>query len=163
MRILQTGKRLGAFGTAVAVIETQNHFFDYILYPATIVWLGAVKGGILMTVAALAMNYLIVVWYNKTRQDWFGLEWLRFREKSEAQTITGGILRLLLMLGKWPSYVLISIYDPAYGFIFLRGRESRGWSISRTDWVWFVISNLIGNLAWILVLTGVIEGVRFVA
>ena len=130
------------------------------LYPAVIVWLGAVSGGIAMTILALLVNYLVVIWYNSTKHDWFGLEWLHLQEIIKAQTFVGKFLRLFVRLGHWPAYFAISVYDPAYGFIFLRGRRSAGFSLTAVDWSWFIVSNLIGNFIWILVILGVIETIK---
>ncbi|MFZ2484386.1 MAG: hypothetical protein WAX80_02670 [Minisyncoccia bacterium] len=160
MKLLDFGKKLGALGAVVTVIEGSNQLFDYVLYPTVILWLGTIKGGIAMTVLALVMNYIIVVWYNRTQHDWFGLEWLRLQETIEAQTFFGKILRKLLYIGRWPAYIGISIYDPAYGFIFLRGRKSEGINLNRADWFWFIVSNLIGNLVWILIISGAIETIK---
>jgi len=160
MGILQVGKRLGAFGTVVAVLEGHGHFFDYVLYPAAIVWLGPIKGGLVMTALSFSISYLIIIWYNQTDQDWFGVEWLRLQENTEAKSLSGRVFRFFLALGKWPAYVAITVYDPAYGFIYLRGRHSNGFNLTRTDWKWFVVGEIIGNLAWILLVSGAVELVK---
>ncbi len=160
MSLLEIGKRVSVAGAIVAFVEGQNHLADYVLYPAVILWLGAIKGGTLMTVLGFFANFLIVYWYNKTTQDWFGLEWLKIQQKFASQSKLGQILKLLLSFGKWPAYVGISIYEPAYGFIFLRGRENKSTRFSKEDWWWFVVSNVISNLVWILLVTGVIETIR---
>lgn len=160
MNILQMGKRLGASGTVVAILEGHGQYFDLVLYPAAIAWLGPVKGGLIMTALSFMTSYLIIVWYNQTDRDWFGVEWLRLQENTEGKTFSGRALRFFLRMGKWPAYVAITIYDPAYGFIYLRGRKSNGLNLTRTDWKWFVVSELIGNLAWILLVTGVIEIIK---
>jgi len=160
MALLKSVKRIGTFGAIVTIIEGSNQIFDYILYPAVILWLGTVNGGVVMTILALIANYIIVVWYNRTKHDWFGLEWLHLQETIEAHTLWGKLLRLFLRLGHWPAYVGISIYDPAYGFIFLRGRKSTGFNLTTIDWWWFLVSNLIGNLVWILIVSGAIEVIK---
>ena len=160
MPIIDSVKKVGAFGAAVTIIEGTNQIFDYILYPAGILWLGPVYGGIVMTTLAMVANYVVIIWYNRTKQDWFGLEWLRLQETIESQSFLGKLLRWFIHLGRWPAFLGISIYDPAYGFIFLRGRKSTGLNLTTVDWWWFVISNLIGNLVWILIITGAIEGIK---
>lgn len=162
MNILQVGKRLGVFGAVVTLIEAQGHLFDYIAYPAAILWLGVIKGGMLMTVISFLLSYVIIIWYNKTKQDWFGIEWLRLRSIVESKTLSGRMLSFILRLGKWPAYIAITVYDPAYGFIFLRGRQSVGFTLTKADWAWFVVTELIGNLVWILFVSGAIELIRLV-
>jgi hypothetical protein len=162
VRILRASRGFGVFGVIVVLVEGQNHVFDYVLYPAAILWLGPLLGGVIMTALALVLNYIIVVFYNRTRRDWFGLEWLKLQEMRESVSLGGVIFRWMLRLGKIPMFIAVSIYDPAYGFILLRGRNSTGLTLTRVDWSWFLVSNLIGNLAWILVVTGAIEFVRFI-
>lgn len=157
---LKKERGLGFFAAAVSVIEGSNQFFDYVMYPAVIAWLGAVRGGIFMTIVALVINYLVVIWYNKTKHDWFGLEWLELQETMESPTLFGKIVRVLSRFGKWPTFVALSIYNPPYGFIFLRGRNSKGYNLSSEDWFWYFVSNIIGNVVWILGIVGVFASIR---
>ena len=160
MTVTNISKRLGIAGAIVGLIEGQNQFFDYIVYPAVILWLGSIKGGLVMIGVALIINFLVVYWYRNTTQDWFGLEWLKVQETIGATTRFGRFLQRLLRFGKWPAYIAISIYDPAYGFIFLRGREGQGPKFKKADWFWFIITTVIANLVWILLVSGVIGAIR---
>jgi hypothetical protein len=157
--ILQMGKRLGAFGTAVAIVEGSNHLFDYVVAPALIWWLGPMNGGIAFFISALVLNYVVVVWYKKTNTDWFGMEWLRLQEDASKGGLAGKFVKSFLRKTRPLAYIGLCIYDPIYGFIYLRGRVS-GSSFSRKDWFWFMTSNLIGILFWISLVSVGIEAMK---
>ena len=155
MSITNSVKRLGVFGTVIAMIEGMNHFFDYILSPVLILLLGKLKGGAIFFVLAFLTNYLVIVWYKRTTTDWFGLEWLRLQEATGSKGLGGRIIKRVLRLARPLAYIGLCIYDPIYGFIYMRGRQS-GSRFNSLDWAWFVLSNLIGILIWIgLVSSGV--------
>lgn len=155
---LSVWKRLGAFGTVVAALEVLNNWFDYVLSPVLIALFGPMRGGAAFFVTAFLANYLIVLWYKRTESDWFGLEWLRLQESTHSATRTGKALRYVLRRARPLAYIAVCIYDPAYGFIYARGRRD-GSQFSKTDWFWFVTSNFIGILVWIGLVSA---GVKFV-
>ena len=98
-------KKAGIIAASFTVVEVLNHAFDFIMYPLVIGFLGPWKGGAIMTILALVMNYGLVVFYNKTNRDWFGFEWLRLQKQEEAKSGSGRILRHILHFGHWPAYV----------------------------------------------------------
>jgi len=155
----QLGKKLAAIGIGFLTIEASNQAFDYLLYPAVLYWLGSVKGGIVMTSLALIMNYSLVLVYNKTKADWFGFEWWALQESQNTDTLLGRVMRL----GRMPAFVFLSWVDPFKAFVFMRGRQQAGLMFSRTDWKWFIAANLIGNLIWILMVSGALEVLKRVA
>lgn len=149
-------KKLGVIGTGLLVLEGVNQSFDYLVYPLVIWLLGPVKGGTVMTIAALVLNYGLVLIYNKTKEDWLGFEWLAMQEEKKLDSWVGKVIRS----GRWPAFLLLSWEDPFKGFVFMRGRKQVGWWFSPTDWKWFIVANLIGNLIWILMVSGAIGAVR---
>jgi hypothetical protein len=150
-------KKLGTITVGFLTIEVLNHAFDWVAYPLAIGFLGAVKGGILMTVVATLMNYGLVIIYNKTKQDWFGFEWLRLKREEHANTLEGKVLRTALRIGHWPAFAFLSWEDPFKAFVFIRGRKEPGQKFDRTDWLVFLGSNLLGNLIWILMVSGALK------
>ena len=150
------GKKLGAIGIGLAGVESLNHFFDFVMYPLIIGLLGSIKGGIIMMVLALGLNYGLVLVYNKTKQDWFGFEWLRLQETKK----TGLPVWQILRMGRWPAFGLLSWWDPFLAFVFIRGRLPAGSKFTAADWKWFFWANFLGNLIWILLVSGAIETIR---
>lgn len=144
-----SAKKLGAIGIGFLGTAVVNRLFNYLLYPAVIVLLGPLHGGAVMTVAALVLNYLLVVAYDQTNQDWFGFEWLRLQRERGNR-----FLRVALKGGYWPVFIVLSCEDPFKAFVFVRGRRPTGGKFTHKDWVAFGESNLIGNLFWVLVVSG---------
>ncbi len=142
-------KKLGAIGVGFLGTAIVNRLFNYLLYPAVIVLLGPLHGGAVMTVVALALNYSLVMVYEQTGQDWFGFEWLRLQKERG-----GRFLRLALKSGHWPVFIFLSCEDPFKAFVFVRGRRPAGERFTQEDWVVFWGSNLIGNVVWILIVSG---------
>mgnify|MGYP003393258222 CR=1 FL=1 len=150
---LPVWKRLGVIGTGLITLEVFNQTFDYVLYPLAIGFLGLVKGGVVMTVASLILNYSLVLVYNKTKQDWLGFEWLALQEDKKANSLLGRVIRG----GRWPAFILLSLEDPFKAFVFMRGRKQDGWRFSATYWRWFFFVNLVWYLVWAVMVSGVIE------
>ena len=119
MTFQQLGKKLGAIGIGFVTVMVVNNLFDYLLYPLVIGLLGPIKGGASMMVLALGLNYALVLVYNRTKQDWFGFEWLRLQQDVKAETFTGRVLRITLRGGRWPAFVFLSWEDPFKAFIFV--------------------------------------------
>ncbi|MGB3921968.1 MAG: hypothetical protein WBL19_01630 [Minisyncoccia bacterium] len=153
-------KKVGIIAVSFTVVEALNFAFDFITYPLAIGYLGATKGGAIMTVLALGLNYGLVVFYNKTNRDWFGFEWLRLQKQEEAKSGPGRILRHILHFGHWPAYVFLSWQDPFKAFVFVRGRKAVGEKFNKADWAWFFGTNLLGNLIWIVIVSGAIELIK---
>lgn len=140
MRLLM--QKLAASGSWVLSVEILNWIFDYPLYAYVIFALGPVKGGVLMTVMALILNFGLVRAYAKSKYDWYGFEWLRLQEDKSGKGFIGKLLRM----GKVPAFVFLSWRDPFKAYIFARGKNGLA---SKTDWVWFLGANILGNLIWI--------------
>lgn len=149
-------KKLGVVGTGFLTVEAINQSFDWILFPLVIGFFGPIKGGAVMFVIALTLNFSLILVYNKTKSDWFGFEWLRNKE-AETETRTSKIVRVALRFGRWPGFVLLSWEDPFKAFVFIRGRSSAENGFDRTDWIVFLSANLIGVLIWIIMVSGALE------
>lgn len=146
-------KKLGAVGAGFVGTQIINDAFDYLLYPIVIGFLGSVRGGVIMTILAIVLNYIMVIIYNRTKTDWLGLEWLRLKRDEKSDSFLGRVIRA----GWWPAFVLLSWEDPFKAFVFVRGRMPAGSRFKTTDWLWFFGANFVGNLIWILMLSGAFE------
>lgn len=153
-------KKISIVGAGLLGTEVVNHAFDFIMYPLAIGFFGPLKGGGIMMVLALSLNYILILGYHKTKQDWFGFEWLALKKEEESKTFLGKILCLILHFGHWPAFLFLCWEDPFKAFIFVRGRKASGFRFSKGDWFWFFLSNFIGNLIWILIISGVIEVIK---
>ena len=157
---LQLWKKLAAIGTGFLGTMVLNDSFDYLMYPFMIGLLGPIRGGVIMTVLALGLNYSLVLIYNKTNADWFGFEWLRLQKDTEARTLSGRVLKFALKGGHWPAFLFLSWEDPFKAFVFVRGRLPAGAKFTAADWRLFFEANLLGNLIWITMVSGLLEIIK---
>ena len=158
----ESHKKVGIVAASFTLIEVFNHSFDFIMYPLVIGLMGPLRGGIIMTILALALNYGMVIAYRKTDKDWFGFEWLELRREEEGKAFWGKFLKSLLKIGYWPAFIFLCWEDPFKAFVYVRGRKSVGSKFSKLDWTWFFLANLIGNLIWIILVSGAIEFIKFI-
>lgn len=138
-------------GTAAIVIAALNWVFNY-PFTALIVWQfhnDPILGTVIWSASGVALNYGCVAWYKRTEVDYFGFEWLRMQESMESKSWTGATIRFLLKNSRFLAFGMLCFWwDPIYGFIYHRGRES-GPRFTANDWYWFTLANIIGMAPWI--------------
>jgi len=66
--------------------------FDYALYPFVIWKYGLLKGGAIMALLSLIVCYAVLVLYNLTKKDWFGIELIKKLREYKGK---GKIFRIL--------------------------------------------------------------------
>lgn len=139
-----------------------NYPFDYVLYPAVIVWLGYVWGGLLMTVLVTFLNMLIIWAYDWSKTDWLLIETLKEVKTEESDTRWMRIVRAILKKGDIPAFFILSLDDPVTTTLYLRDgiREYNG--MRSRDWWIFIASSIVSNLYWILGIAIVMESLRWV-
>lgn len=152
--LTNTSRRLGAYlaraGTAAGVIGILNWIFNYPFLALVVLLFDFQFGSLIWIIAGVALNYACVIWYKRTTQDWFGLEYLRLQEKVESTGYIASVVRWALRRSRWLAFMLISLLvDPIYGFIYQRGRVS-GKNLNLPDWLWFIAANFLGMLPWLL-------------
>ena len=153
----QFGKKLAAIGIGFLTLTLITDSIDYVVYPLAVGLLGPLKGGSMMTGFWLVANYFLVWGYNKTERDWFGFEWLRVQQETESTTRWGKFLRFLLRRARWLFVAVLSWEDPFKAFVFVRGRMPAKHRFTAGYWRLFVGLNLLGNLIWIALISGVLE------
>ena len=67
-------ERIGIMAVSHTFKQVEEFVFDYTLYPAVIALLGAVTGGLVMTVFSALLCYLYIRFYDWSQKDWLGLE-----------------------------------------------------------------------------------------
>ncbi len=134
-----------------------NTFFDFLLYPAVLLNLGTVVGGVIMTVLSIILNFSLIIVYSFKEIDWFGFEELRLKRDREEDK---RLFKFILNLGHWPAFIILSLYDPFLAFVYAKGKRKSHKHFSFSDWIIFTFSHIIGNGGWILLLTGVITIVK---
>lgn len=125
--------------------------FDKILYPIVIYKLGPIVGGITMTIASLLVCLLMIFFYDWSKQDWLMIETIKEGKGGVKNRFWSWAFRqsdpvLFVILSVWT--------DPFITTIAMRHGHWQFNGLSKRDWKIFIGSVLVGNLEWIIVLTG---------
>lgn len=135
----------------VAVVGTEvfSSTYDDILYPIAIKKFGPIYGGVGISILAVIINFLLVVWYRRTKHDWYGFEKDRLIEAEEA--LSQGVAKR--SRNRWVNFIVLSVNDPFLGFAYIEGRKESP-SMNKQDWIMFGIANAIGIGFWLFFLIG---------
>jgi hypothetical protein len=138
--------------------------FDYVLYPAVLLWLGPLHGGIVMAALSAAVCYLLLRFYLWSGRDWLGIEVVRaLREGPPPRGRLLRFTRSILRAGRLPALVLLSVkFDPFITVLYLRAGVAPGGRLDKTDWTVFWTSVLISNVYWIGAWSILLEGIKAV-
>lgn len=157
------GRKLAIFAVGVAGSQGINFLFDYGVYPATIWWLGMLWGGIVMTLVTIVANVGLIRLYDYLGQDWLLIE--------TAKSLRDGEIVIDSKIGHWVNailrrsdvvalLVLSTWQDPVVATLYLRHGANQYNGLSRRDWHHFIISTVITNIWWTLVMGGGIAAVN---
>ncbi len=150
MQVAKATRRIGAFvaraGTAAIVIYVINLVFDYGFTAWVVYNFDPLPGMLIFMVTGLALNYAVIVWYKRTKTDWFGAEWLRMQESIESDTWYAKLVHHFRNV-RFLMFGLLSLWDPIYGFIHMQGRKT-GSRFTASDWFWFTLANCLGLFSW---------------
>lgn len=151
--------RLGELSIGHTVNFLIVYGFEYVLYPFTIWHLGPLKGGAVMALSSLVICLVTLWFYDWSKRDWLGIESIKGLKKTNNANTCRQILAFILRLGEIPAFLALSIYtDPFITTAYMREGAFNG--MSRRDWIIFWASWIIGNLGWILIISGGIWFIR---
>lgn len=160
--------------------EAYNFAFDFLIWPIIQAIFGFV-GVILLIAIALVNNFIILLWYQKKKVDWFGVNvledmktkghlWVHeiSNHKSKIKKISLYIPAKILQFMIWLldkndifAFVTLSVWQDSFiTTIFLRhGRFDK---LDKRDYIIFVSSTILSCLAWSVLMQVVIAVVKFV-
>lgn len=131
--------------------KTVFNGFDYILYPFMIWKYGLVIGGGIMSILSLIANYFTIIIYDKTKKDWFGIEWIKELKEYSGTSRYLRTLSWILNRGKIIVMILLSVYtNPFTTTAYMRKGVNKFNGIDGKGWVIFFTSWFIANLEWML-------------
>lgn len=142
---------LSTTGIAIASKKGIDYGFDYVLYPAALLYLGYWWGGITMTLASVILNIGLIKIYDWTRRDLLMIERLKDLHSKTLGSRQGSFLSKVLQGSNIVAFFVLSIVeDPAIVTLYLRRGSHHYNSLSQSDWLVFVGSTVVANLSWIL-------------
>ncbi|HRZ30545.1 MAG TPA: hypothetical protein P5274_02680 [Candidatus Paceibacterota bacterium] len=136
-------ERMAGYATLTAV----SVIIDDVLWPAVMLWQGAVFGGITMFWIALLAN-LVMLWaYDKLKRDVLCFEALRELTEQEPVGLGKQLLVRAIHTGRVPAFIAISFYDPFLSVIYMR-RGAGKYTMENRDWSYFALAMAIACLGW---------------
>ena len=160
--------------------EAYNFSFDFLAWPIIQAFFGFV-GIVLLIIIALINNFIILLWYQHKKVDWFGvnvLEDLKAKghlwvhevdnNKNIVKKISLYIPAKILQFMIWLlnkndifAFVTLSLWQDSFiTTIFLRhGRFDK---LDRRDYIIFVSSTVLSCLAWSVLMQVIITAIRAV-
>lgn len=114
-----------------------------------------------MAVVSLPFNLLMIKGYDAIGEDLLALETVKDYQLG-TNPDAGFFERLItkaLKRGKWVGYLALSAYDPIPATIYIRQGHRSYDGLSGMDWFWFVISTIIANIIWALLIISGIEAI----
>ena len=127
------------------------NLFDNVLYPFVIWQKGPIIGGFIMIMASLLICLLTFWFYDWAKQDWLGIESM----KEVKDATKNRFMAWALKQSDPVLFVALSIWtDPFITTVVMRKGSWQFDGLSKRDWKIFFGSLLVGNLEWILMLSG---------
>lgn len=153
--------KLGTMSVALASKKALDYGFDYALYPAALLYLGYWWGGVAMTFASVVLNIGLIRLYDWTHQDLLMIERLKDLRSKALESGRRSTLSKFLRNSDVVAFLVLSlIEDPAIATLYLRRGSHQYNSLSRSDWLVFIGSTVLANLAWIFSIGAVYEAVK---
>jgi hypothetical protein len=153
---------LATFGIGLLLKKTSDYVFDYLLYPAALIVLGYLWGGIVMTIASVFLNLLVIRAYDWAKRDFLLLETLKQLRTADSTHWGKRLIATALSKGDAVAFFVLSWFeDPIVVTLYLRKGSGKFDGLSRRDWAIFGASTLVSNLMWTGSLVSLIELFRF--
>lgn len=163
-------KRLFQVAGGLALFETYNNLYDFALWPIVQNKFGSL-GVVGLTIGAVIFNFVMLKWYQKSKVDWLGITVTDAVVKKSVDVrckylTSDGLKKLLLALPtlillivekaitiRFVSFLILSIFQDSFvatAFFLHRKNGKFDVVLKKEDYVVFIISTIIGCLAWTL-------------
>ena len=159
--IVRFWPRLATFGIGLLIKKASDYAFDYLLYPAALIMVGYLWGGIAMTLASVVLNLLVIRAYDWAKRDFLLLETLKQLRTTDSPHWGKRLLAKALSKGDFAAFFILSWFEDAIVVtLYLRKGAGKFDGLSRRDWAIFWASTLVSNLMWAGSLISLIEVYR---
>ena len=154
--------RGATFGAGLLLKHSINEPFDLILYPAVLLWLGNIWGGLVMTALSVVLNVIIIRAYDWSKTDWLLIETLKgVRDEAVSVGKRKRLIRRLLQKSDTLAFFILCLDDPITATLYLRKGSHQYNGMSARDWKIFFAATIVANLYWIIGIASVIEVVKW--
>lgn len=118
------------FSAGGSVLWLVNQGFDWVLFPFVICKTGIVVGGILMATLSVPFNFFLIQIYDILGLDLFALE--AVKRAQENIPVKKTWYQKIFVGSKWPTFVLMSMWDPIPAVIYIRDGHGKFNSLDKT-------------------------------
>ncbi len=162
-------RQLARVSAGLALYEAFNLGYDFVLYPATMLWLGVLWGAILMAAGSLASCAVLFWLYDRQKIDWLGahaigqikhkdvknrlehwLAWISSPKHTwRERTIHGGVF---ILLNSYIDPLIVAVHCRQRHFTGLQWRDWRillGAVTAANCWWIAKCGLLVGGLQWL--------------
>lgn len=136
-----------------------NYPFDFLLYPAMMIWLGNIWGGVVMTLLSIITNLLVIRAYDWSKTDWLCIEALKGLREKESTGKWKRFIGRILQKSDVVAFFVLCFDDPITVTLYLRHGSYQHNGMSRRDWKIFLSATIVANLYWIIGWTA--QGISF--
>ena len=154
-------RRLGLWFGGISAYYWGSWLYDY-LFVSFILWkYGNIEGGVIVMFASIIVDLLTLQFYDWLKKDWLALETLK--EAENKQRRLGAVIHWLHDKGAMVTIIVLSILTtPFIVTAFMRKGANRYDGMRVRDSSIFIVSSLISNLYWIVVVGSGVSLVKYV-
>ncbi len=155
--------RLGTFGIGLVLKKSTDYLFDFVAYPAALLYFGFGWGGLLMTVLSVGFNLCAIRAYDWAHRDFLLIETLKEMRSSQPSTAWWRFVAAMLKRGNISAFFILSwVEDPIVVTLYLREGCRLYNGLSKRDWMIFAASTITANLSWMLGIGSLLEFYRLI-
>lgn len=155
-------KRALTLCAGLAMKRAINYPFDLLLYPAMMIWLGNLSGGVVMTILSVILNLIVISAYDWSKTDWLAIETLKELKETEDLGFWKRLVHKLLQKSDIVAFLVLCFDDPITTTLYLRHGAHQYNGMSRRDWNIFLLATVVANVYWIIGLSTIIELWRWI-
>lgn len=156
-------KRVASFITGAFGAKLIGDGFDYFFCSVVLIKFQPVIGFGIIFIAALVLNYTLVLIYDRIKIDCFGFEGVKELKEDMVskgkKNLFDRIVFYLVKKGGIVAFIALSFYDPFIAILYKR-KSSQFDGFKKEDYINLILSTAIGCFLWTLFLSLLIEPLR---
>jgi hypothetical protein len=150
--------KFSQWGFVVWLYSAFNKIYDYVIYTAVIAKFGIILGGTIMMVASFFLDLITLRLYHQKKSDIFGLEAIKALRDAEPKSFGERLTKWGLQKSRGILFLVLSLISNPFVVTAYPGQRTEQFDgMHGRDWVIFLSSFLLGQLFWILAITGIIK------
>lgn len=154
-------KKIALWGMGFSGYHLFDYVFDYGIYSVVIWNLGPIKGGVLIIILSLIYNLLALRFYNWSKKDWLGLETLKQIREYNGNFLIWQWLAWIMKKSSFLTLLFMAVkYNAFMVTVYMRNSNEYG-ELNKRDWGIFLFSLIVGEVYWILVVSGGITLIEY--